>query len=668
MNGYKFLPLLLLFCVMLVADAGFAQLSGAGTTTPTGAPKKDTSMAKTNNGSWKTYKENLTYKKLNSEKIYYPDTGIHTFHRRPFSQPWNQDLGNSGTAMQNLLFTPEERVGPTLGYHVFDAYRFFPDSLKFYNTNRPYSAFSYQLGSKLEQMAEIMISENVKPNWNFTADYRKIYSTGYYKIQRSNHDNVCLSTNYKSFNKHYELYGGIIYNKQQQDENGGIVADSQLLNVNYIDKQTVDVLFENPYYSITRSSVTNMQRDFTMLLQHAYTWGRTDTFYSQDSTSYTFKLKPRFRITHKMELSTEKHEFKDLVPDSSRYAGLFNHAFANSYYYTQGQDSVLSQQKWFWVDNRILINGFVGKAGNELAFSAGIGNRLDQFTTAWGPGSTQNKLTNNYIIGEIKKEALQPAEWFYQANAQFFLTGDNAGDFLLHASVGKELKNNWADFVAGFQQSLNSAPYSYTIFQTQYDTITKAYNKESVTQAYASISSPKLRFSISARNYLIANYIYINQQQSFAQYSSPFSISQLSVRKIFKVGMVFLDNELAYQQATGDAPVNIPVLLGRHQLGIETDLFKTSLKIATGIEIRYHTSYYASGYDPFFNRFYYQNSYSVSNHPEGTIFFNFRVKRFRAYIMGDQLQEIFFRNNINYPGYPAQDAMIRFGFSWIMLD
>jgi len=671
MAAYKFSPLLLFLCLLIGGNISFAQLSGQGTTSPTGAPNKDTSMAKTNTNSWKNYTTRTSYKKLNSEKVYYPDTSLHTFHRRPFSQAWQQDMGNLGSPTQNLLFTPEDRLGPTLGYHVFDVYRFLPDSLCFYNTNRPYSEFTYQLGSKLEQMASVLFSANVKPNWNFTFDYRKVNSPGYYKIQRTNHDAVYLSSNYKSLNQHYELYAGIIYNKMQQDENGGITADSQLLYQDYADKQTMDVAFENPNYSITRSSVTNMQRDFTIMLQHGYTWGKTDTFYSQDSTQYTYKLKPRFRITHKMELSTEKHEFKDLVPDSTRYAatGLFNHGFINGDFYTPGQDSVLSQQKWFWIDNRILINGFVGKPGNELAFSAGAGNRLDQFTTAYGTGSTQSNLTNNYLVGEIKKEALHPGEWFYQANTQFFLTGSEAGNFLLHASLGRELKNNWGDLVAGFQQSLNSAPYNYTIFETEYDTITKSYNKESVTQVYATISSPKLRFSVSFHNYLINNYIYINQQELPAQYSNSFNISQLSVRKVFKVWKFYLDNEFAYQQVTADAPINVPALLGRHQLSIESDMFKTSLRVATGIEVRYNTSYYAAGYDPFFNRFYYQNTYYTGNSfPVASVFLNFRVKRFRAYIMGDQLQEFFFKNNINYHGYPAQDAMVRFGFVWMMVN
>ena len=636
---------------------------------PNNGVKKDTSMAKSNTNSWKSYTSNTTYKKINSEQVNSPDTSLHLYHRRPFSQPYNMDCGNLGSPTQSLLFVPlSSSNGPSLGYHVYDAYRFLPDSINYYNTIRPYSVFTYNLGSKLEQLAEIIHTQNVKPNWNFAFDYRKINSDGFYKIQRTNHDNVCLSTHYKSLNQHYELYGAIIYNKQQQDENGGIDSAGQLDDPNYYDRRTIDTKFQNPYYSIVRSSVTNMQRDATIFLQHAYSWGRTDTTYNADSTQYAFHLVPKFSITHTLQYSSERHEFKDVVPDSLRYTGLFEHGFANGNIYTSGQDSVFSQQNWNWIDNKIMLNGFIGKAAQPSSFSAGMGTRYDEFRTAWGTGTVQNNIFSNYLSAQIKKEALQAGAWLYHADAQLFMNGEYAGNFKINGTIGKTLKGNLGALLVGFQQSLNNAPYSYTLFQTQYDTITKSFNKESITSAYAEMNSPKYRFSIGAKTFVIANYIYLNDIHRPDQYSPAFNISEVYLRKNFKMGSIYLDNEMAYQQVSGDAPVNIPAFMGKHQLSFEKALFKGALKFATGIEVRYQTSYYASGYDPFFNRFYYQHSVYSTNPFQSSAFFNFRIKRFKAYIMGDQLQQLIYRNNMNYPNYPAQNAMIRFGFSWIMVN
>ena len=101
-------------------------------------------------------------------------------------------------------------------------------------------------------------------------------------------------------------------------------------------------------------------------------------------------------------------------------------------------------------------------------------------------------------------------------------------------------------------------------------------------------------------------------------------------------------------------------LWGRHQLSIESSLFSRNLKVGFGVEARYHTSYAPAGYDAFMNRFYYQSVYTVSNTPEGSVFFNFRIKQFRAYIMADQVQQLYASNTIIAPGYAGQNFMIRF--------
>lgn len=624
------------------------------------APQRDTSK-KTNTSDWSNQKAVIHYNKLNSQKTFHPDTSLHNFHRRKFSEPWYQNLGNSGSPVMNLMFTPANNVGPTLGYHAFDVYRFHPDSLQFYNTTRPFSSFTFQLGSKAEQLAQILHTQNINPNWNFAATYRKINSPGYYKIQRNNHDNGYFTTNYKGQQQHYQLKGAFIYNKEQTDENGGIVADSFLNNDRFDDRKTIPVLFENDGFSTRRSSVTNTLRDFSILLLHSYTWGEADTTYSEDSTQYSYRLIPRFSISHQLQLGSEKYWFKDRRPDSLRYTGLFEYDFAAG-------DSVFMFQKQSYTDNALMLNGFLGKEEKQLKFSAGIGIRTDNFTTGSGTGSNSRNLFSSYLAGELRKEALQERQWNYGAEARFFLTGEYAGNFSLDAHLGKEISPAIGVIEAGFTQRLGSAPYNYTIFQNQYFSRTKTYTNESTSLIYGRISNERFKLSAGIRNYIMANYIYLDEAQQFAQSPGAFNITQIWLRKIFSAGIFALDNELAYQQKTGVSPVNIPAFMGRHQLSVETYVFRKALKIATGVDVRYHTGYKPAGYSAFFNRFYYQDTYSVSNNPEVSLFFNFKIKNFRAYVMGDHFQQFFTANNTASFRYPTQDAMIRFGFNWVMVN
>lgn len=679
----------MLLC-LLFAGRSFAQ----GPSTIPVAPVKDTNLNKTNTTKWENQEPRISYEKLNSARIYTPDTTVHTFQRSKFTQPWYRDLGNLGSPVNNLFFTPEVFAGPTLGYHVFDEYRYDMDSLNYYSTTRPYSVFTYMLGSKLEQYAGVMHSQAIKPNWNFAVEYRKINSPGYYKISRNNHDNAWFTTNYKSLDKHYELYAGIVYNKEQHDENGG-VNDSELSLKDYSDKRTLDAPYQSNSYSETRSSVTNVHRDYGVGLYQSYMWGRTDTTYNTDSTQYTYHLVPRFSISHEVKLGSEKHSFKDFTPDSTRYVRFFSHTFPNegSGFYQAGGDSVFTQQKWLWIDNKIMLNGFIGKGARQLTFSAGIGNRYDQFVSkpvsnlikdslpkqVYSIGLDRSDVVSNYLAGQIKKEALAPGAWEYGGNLKFIFSGADAGDFVVSALLGKQLKNNVGSFEAGFRQQVSSAPYSFTNYENVYAKLFYNFSKESVTMLYAQLGSPRIKLSAGVRNYLVNNYLYISQSEIPAQYTTSFSITQAWIRKVFRVGDFYLDNELVYQNIPANAPVNIPLLMGRHQLSYERDMFKRKLKIATGVEVRYNSPYAPAGYDAILNKFFYQNITKVSNSPEAALFLNFRIKRFRAFIMGDNLQQMFAKNAVLFtatpllsnsfvPVYAAPDALIRFGFNWVMVN
>lgn len=661
-NQALLLPSLLAFtlCLLLCTNELRAQIVNPNApVTLSTAPQRDTA-SNANTSDWVNESARVFYRQQHSLKKYVPDSTLHTFHRRPFSQPWYRDLGNPGSPTQNLLFTPDNVPGPRLGYHVYDVYRYNADSVYYYNTNRPYSVFSYQLGSKLEQVASLLHTQNIRPNWNVAVQYRKINAPGFYKVQRNNHDNAYLSTHYQSPLQHYELFGALVYNKQQHDENGGITNESLLADPAFNDRKTLTTTFQNDAYSTTRSSVVNNLREFTLLLNHSYTLGRGDTLYNEDSTQFSYRLTPRFRIGHRLQLTTEKHLYEDMRPDSVRYLPLFTRGFLST-------DSVYSEQRWTRLDNGFTLSGILGQREKPLLFSAGVGNRIDKFQTRYDVGSTANDIVSNYVTGELKKESLDTGQWAYQASAQLFVTGQAAGNFILQASVGKDL-NRLGSITAGFQQQLSDAPYNFQVYQNQFFAINNSFSPTSITMLYGTVESPLLKLSGGVRNYTIANYIYIDAAQTMQQQAAAFNLTQAWIRKVFTWRAVVLDNELAYQQPAGTAPINVPTLMGRHQLSVETFAFKRALRVATGAEVRYHTPYQSAGYSPYFNRFSYQDTYTLTNNPELAVFFNFRIKKFRAFLMADQLQQLFGPNLVTAQGYPMQNMMIRFGFSWVLVN
>jgi hypothetical protein len=621
---------------------------------------RDTSANKTNNENWTTENAVTTFHTLNSNERFHYDTSISNIHRKLYVQPFYRDLGNLGSPIMNLQFDVNRPIGLSLGYDLYKNFRFQIDSLKYYQTDRPLSVFTYQMGTKLEQTAQIFHTQNINPNWNFAFAYRKTTSPGQYLIQRNNDDNAFFTSEFRSKSLRYKANFALAYNKQQHDENGGILADTFLSNENYSDKRAVPVAFYVNGYSNNRSPVTSMHRDVNFIFNQGFTIGKRDTLYNDDSTKYDVKLHARFRIGHQLKVTNQRFQFKDMRPDSLRYASFFTQSFTTS-------DSVYTQQNWSSFDNQFLLNGIMGKYESPITFTAGVGNRIDQFSTRFISNESKDNSMSNYLFGQILKEALKANQWNIKANATLFLTGSASGNFLLSGSISKRVHPKIGVLALGLQQQLNNAPYSYTTFQNQYWKRQNEFNKESSTILWGKIFNSKYNYELGIKNILVNQFLYFNELQLPDQYSGTLSVTQFNLRKKFYLGIVTLDNEFVFQQHT-DGPINVPKFMGRHQLAIETKIFKKQLQIATGIEARYHSAYQPMGYSPLMNQFYYQNTYTINNAPDGSVFFNFRIKRVNAFLMLDHITQMWSQNQIYSKGYAAPNSIFRMGFNWGMVN
>jgi hypothetical protein len=670
------LPLFLMLCFALAGAEMHAQVMNYNNNiTNTTDPNQQQSNNLFNQGKdsaafksdseWKDEQAKIHFNYLNSAVARYADSSISFFHRYQITQPWwGKNLGNYGTAVRNEMFTPKIISGLSLGYNAYDLYKLTLDNLAFYNTTRPYSSFSFMLGSKNEQNVEILHTQNISPNWNIAAKIRYLSSEGFFQKQKANNIGGSLSTNYQSTNQRYYMAAGFVYNKFKQDENGGIKTNNLDSFLSSGNRQLMEVNLPGRKTNSTLPAVSNSLRDWTFYIQNNYSIGQSDTLYNKDSTLATYRFTPRFRFKHQLEMHAERHVFKDLFPDSIRYAQA---GLANIEKTKLSQDTMFSAQNWFYIDNKFSLNGFLGKKTELVQIEAGIANRVDNFSTDYVIETDKQSNVSNYLFGEIKKEAFAEGQWEYKAAAKFIFTGPAVGNFDINASVGKDLKK-WGQFSGGLTQSLNNAPYSWTIFKTKFYERSYDLDKTSITQLWANVNIKRIELQLGIRNYLISNYLYYGSDLTVHQQSEAFSLLQVYGRKDFTFGIFALDNEVVWQQPTGGAPVNVPAVLLRHQFRLETLMFRKALKVALGLEARYHTPYFADGYTPYFNQFYLQNTQKISNAPECSAFFNFKIKSFRAFVLGDQLQQFFTRNVINAPGYPAQNALFRFGFNWILIN
>ena len=128
--------------------------------------------------------------------------------------------------------------------------------------------------------------------------------------------------------------------------------------------------------------------------------------------------------------------------------------------------------------------------------------------------------------------------------------------------------------------------------------------------------------------------------------------------------------DAALQQTDGASPVRVPLFYTRNRLAYEGQFFK-NLKLSTGIEIKYNTPFKANNYSPLTGQFVPQDTLTIHNLPDITVFLNFRIKTFTAYLRVENLNTVnftngfgFTNNNFAAPLYPTPGMMIRLGIQW----
>ena len=243
------------------------------------------------------------------------DSSVTDFSKRFPVPATNIYLGNLGNASRSLLFSPNLISGFDPGFHAFDIYKIKLENVRFFNTTRPYSEINYMLGSRVEQMIELMHTQNIKPNWNFAFKYRLINSPGYFKNQKTNHNNYLFNSWFQSRSKRYNNYFVIMSNRLQSAESGGILQDEDYLgDPVFKDRFNIrtyiggDPQFGRNFFS-TIITTGNKYSEFTTLLRQQIDFGRKDSLVTDSTVVPLFY--PSLRFEHNIQFDVYKYRFQD---------------------------------------------------------------------------------------------------------------------------------------------------------------------------------------------------------------------------------------------------------------------------------------------------------------------------------------------------------------------
>lgn len=611
----------------------------------------------------------LRFRYLDEPTDFMLDSSIIDFNLNYLNVPANyMTLGNNGSAARNLIFTPRMQPGFDPGFHAFDVYGYNHQNARFYNTNRPYSELGYLIGSKQEQMINLMHTQNRGEKFNFSFAYRKINSQGYYRNQSTNHDNYKVTANYNSQNKRYHILMSYYLNKLNGGENGGIVNTAELKNP---ANTQLRLIYTNlggttPTGSTifnTNIPVKNAYQEASFLFRHQYDWGKGDTIHVNDTTDI-YKFDPVFRVEHTFTYTQNTYEFIDRNPDTTFYKKFYGFVFdppANSGFV----DTVLTRHQWRILSNDLSFIQFPirGNMAHFIKIGGGFDNIIGEFID-----STSITFQNLRVHGEYRNKT-KNQKWDLSAKGEFYLLGENAGDYSLSASLRRYL-NSYLGTITLMGANVNREPsYVYRYFATDHNKVYRNPNigKENTTLLQVRSDNPKLKYNITGNYYLFNKYTYFKSFSESEQFTGLFNLLQIVGQKRFDVRSFTFIADLAFQQLAGNAPVQIPTFWGRLRAAYNARLFK-NLNLFTGLEGKYNTPYYADDYSPMFGQFVYQDTTQRMAYPDVAAFVHFRIKSFTAYVRAENLNSFLWDKNFFAPLYPSNDFSLRVGLRWWFIN
>jgi len=253
---------------------------------------------------------------LDSAGAYHLDSNINDFTRRFPIPATHIYLGNNGAATRSIVFEPGDQAGFDPGFHAFDVYKWKMDKVRFFNTTRPFTELGYVLASRAEQIIDILHTQNFKPYWNISLNYRLINAPGFFRNQKTNHNNYLFTSWYQSPNKRYNNYFVLLGNRLQSGENGGIKNTADLDELKYAKDRSLiptniggDPSYGTDFFNTTLTT-GNRYREFNLLLRQQYDFGRKDSLVT-DSTVIPLFF-PRLRLEHNFTFGKYNYQFQDL--------------------------------------------------------------------------------------------------------------------------------------------------------------------------------------------------------------------------------------------------------------------------------------------------------------------------------------------------------------------
>jgi hypothetical protein len=580
-------------------------------------------------------------------------------------------LGNAGLASVSNYFPHRGMPSDFFFLDPFALYVSKPAETYYYNTRRPFSLIDFSTGGPRgtnEKLLNILHTQNVNPDFNVGFRYFNINSDGQYQNQAAVTNAISLFSSYELDN--YQMHTNLNLNSVRVFENGGLVDDSSLFNVNY----------ETQDHPVRLNDARNGVRNNSIFISQAW-----QPFLNPGSDTLTDTEIPwlqRFQVYHVLSVDFNRRTYEDSNPNSGFYPEVLINATRtfDSLTYRNFSNKLMVQLPEF--RGRTVTFGAKGGLKNELI----RGSYNVPPDTLYYFHSTESEPVHYFLAQPDGYTITDRRRHRYGSNAliasargglgdvfgiwaqgSYFFQGFKSGEYELRGGISFDLLEgkNRSIIEAVIEQKETTPSIFISSFSSNHFAWNNNFRKAGVSGLAGSLSMPERGFNASLSFNLLNNYLYFDQAARPAQYNDIFAVMSASVRKDFTLWR-FHTRNIVYYQASGNQEIlRLPEISLFNSTWFEQTLITGALNMQVGVDLYYSSGFYGYAYQPATSRFYLQNEKKIENYPYFDVFINFKHKRARFFFKAEHLNTGWLQPEyFSVLNHPRNERFFKFGISW----
>jgi hypothetical protein len=532
-----------------------------------------------------------------------------------------------------------------LFFNPYREYLVKASDIVYFNTTTPYTRLFYETGGpkgQSENLLKVLQTQNISPNWNFGINYDLISSDGQYQNQKTKLYNFTIFSSY--IKRNYRLNFVLNTNRIGVEENGGVVRDSLITDSNE----------ESENIQVNLSQAKTKLTNFNLFMNHAYGIGNEKEIVNDKDTSYSYAID----LLYTLDYQNNSWQFKDDNLNTDYYSNFFlnqNSTFdkVKQSLFRNTFQIVFNENKWIRLGARFGLE-------NEFTIY-----NVRKKTSQYSWQQKDENIHNNQLIASLYSLSGKTLNW--KATGKYVFEGYKQNDFELNFQLIKWL---------GDKNSGNGIKITGNLESSTPDFILNKYygnhqqwdlNLDKQTELNAGIEyfNKEHNLKLGFRYSQIKNYTYFGLDTLPEQSSSSISVLTGYFQKKFKFGNFYLNQSLVGQNSSNEKVLSLPEFSIYSNNYYKNDFFNGALGLQTGVSIHYNTSFYAPNYMPSIGQFFSQNEKELGDYPKISLYFNFRIKRTRLFIMYEHANaSIGSKNYFSALHYPINPSMLKYGLVW----